>query len=40
MGKVKIFFMAAPVVYGSSWARDRFRAAAVTYDATVAMPDP
>ena len=34
------FFMAAPVAYGSSWARDGIQAAAVNYTAAVAMLDP
>ena len=33
-------FMAAPVAYGSSQARDQILATAVTYAATVATPDP
>ena len=34
------FFMDAPMAYGNAWARDWTWAAAVTYAATVAMPDP
>ena len=33
-------FLATPMVYGSSWARDRIRAAAVTYTTAAETWDP
>ena len=35
-----IYFFAAPVAYGSSWAMDRIQAIAATYGRAAAMPDP
>ena len=34
------FFLATPVAYGISQARDPFPAEVVTYAAAAAMPDP
>ena len=34
------FFLAVPVAYGSSWARDKMGAQVVTYDTATAMLDP
>ena len=34
------FFVGCPMAYGSSLARDQIQAAALTYAADVAMPDP
>ena len=37
--KLFIYFLATPVAYGSSQARDQIHATAMTYDTAVAMPD-
>lgn len=37
---VFFFFLAAPKVYGCSWAGDRIQATSSTYATDVAIPDP
>ena len=37
---IYLFFMAAPLVSGSSWARDRICATGETYTTAVAMLNP
>ena len=34
------FFLATPVAYANSWARDQVRAAGATFAAGLATPDP